>query len=73
LYDNDVTLAWWSNNVGDWAPLFAWQIADQVKAKLRPGDILLLHDADTSTPQAIPSIVKAARRQDLNFIPMPEE
>lgn len=72
LYDNDVTLAWWSNNVGDWSRPPAWKIATQVKASLRPGDIILLHDAGTGTPQAIPSIVKEARLRGLQFVPMPE-
>ncbi|HVF11231.1 MAG TPA: polysaccharide deacetylase family protein [Abditibacteriaceae bacterium] len=72
LYDNDVTLAWWSNNVGDWSPQPAWKIARRVEAQLRPGDILLLHDAMTSTPQAIPAIVKAVRRRGLDFVVMPE-
>ena len=72
LYDNDVTLAWWSNNFGDWAPLPAWKIADYAKATMRPGDIFLLHEAGTSTPQAIPAIVKEARARGWEFVPMPE-
>jgi chitin deacetylase len=72
LYDNDVTLAWWSNNVGDWSPQPAWEIVRRVEQPLRSGDILLLHDAVTSTPHAIPAIVKAVRRRDLDFIVMPE-
>jgi peptidoglycan/xylan/chitin deacetylase (PgdA/CDA1 family) len=72
LYRHDVTLAWWSNNVGDWSRPPAWKIADGVKSTLRPGDIILLHDAGTGTPQAVPAIVKFARRQSLKFEPMPE-
>lgn len=72
LYRRGDTLAWWSNNVGDWTCPPAWKIADGVKANLKPGDILLLHDGGTGTPQAIPAIVKAARAQGLRFITMPE-
>ncbi len=72
LYRNNVTLAWWSNNVGDWAPLPAWKIAHHVNTTLRPGDIILMHDAGTSTPQAIPIIVREARKRGLRFVPMPE-
>lgn len=72
LYRNNVTLAWWSNNVGDWAPLPAWKIAHHVNTTLRPGDIVLMHDAGTSTPQAIPYIVREARKRGLKFVPMPE-
>lgn len=72
LYQSDVTLAWWSNNVGDWAPLPAWKIAHHVNTTLRPGDIVLMHDAGTSTPQAIPIIVREARKRGLRFVPMPE-
>lgn len=73
LYQNDVTLAWWSNNVGDWAPLPAWKIADHLNHTLRAGDVVLMHDAGTSTPQAIPFIVREGRKKGLNFVPMPEE
>jgi chitin deacetylase len=72
LYQRDYTLAWWSNNVGDWTCPPAWKIADGVKANLKPGDILLLHDGGTGTPQAIPAIVKAARARGLEFVVMPE-
>ncbi len=72
LYRRGDTLAWWSNNVGDWTCPPAWKIADGVKANLKAGDILLLHDGGTGTPQAIPSIVKEARKRDLGFVFMPE-
>ena len=72
LYRNDFTLAWWSINVGDWTCPPAWKIADGVKANLQADDILLLHDGGTGTPQAIPAIVKAARKRGLEFVVMPE-
>ena len=72
LYRNNVTLAWWTNNVGDWMPLPAWKIAHHVNTTLRPGDIVLMHDAGTSTPQALPLIVREARKRGLEFVPMPE-
>jgi len=68
LHANDVTLAWWSNNVGDWAPMKSWQIIYHIRHSLRPGDIILLHDAGTSTPQAIPAIVREARERGLEFV-----
>lgn len=73
LYRNNVTLAWWTNNVGDWMPLPAWKIATHVNTTLRPGDIVLMHDAGTSTPQALPIIVREARKRGLEFVPMPEK
>lgn len=72
LYQNNVTLGWWSNNVGDWAPLPAWKIAHHVNTTLRPGDVVLMHDAGTSTPQALPLIVREARKRGLHFVTMPE-
>jgi peptidoglycan/xylan/chitin deacetylase (PgdA/CDA1 family) len=72
LYRNDVTLAWWSNNVGDWARPPAWKVWTGVRDTLRPGDIILLHDAGIGTAQAVPAIVKSARQQGLEFLPMPE-
>jgi peptidoglycan/xylan/chitin deacetylase (PgdA/CDA1 family) len=74
LYDNNIELAWWSNNVGDWAQPPGWKIVQQVKAKLRPGDIILLHDGPGGygTAQAIPEIVRTARRLNLECVTMPE-
>jgi peptidoglycan/xylan/chitin deacetylase (PgdA/CDA1 family) len=72
LYRNNITLAWWTNNVGDWMPLPAWKIARHVNNTLRPGDIVLMHDAGTSTPQSLPIIVREARKRGLEFVPMPE-
>jgi peptidoglycan/xylan/chitin deacetylase (PgdA/CDA1 family) len=73
LYHNGDTLGWWSNNVGDWAPQPAWKIVYEVLGGLQPGDILLLHDAGTSTPQALPLLVREARKRGLEFVLMPEE
>ena len=73
LYRRNYTLAWWSNNVGDWTCPPAWKIARGVEANLRGGDILLLHDGGTGTPQAIDSIVKSARARELEFVVMPEK
>ena len=72
LYDHNVTLAWWSNNVGDYEVPDSWTIAHMVTANLRPGDILLLHDELTSTPKAVPLIAKEAFKRGYKFVPMPE-
>lgn len=72
LYDNNVTMAWWSNNVGDWRRPPAHDIAWGVKTSMHPGDVVLLHDAGPTTPEALPSIVKEARARNLRFVPMPE-
>jgi peptidoglycan/xylan/chitin deacetylase (PgdA/CDA1 family) len=72
LYRDGKTLGWWSNNVGDWAPQPAWRIASSVNAALRPGDIVLLHDACTSTPQALLAIIREGEKRKLKFVPMPE-
>jgi len=72
MYNHNITLAWWSNNVGDWAPMPAWKIVNHFRNSLRPGDIILLHDAGTSTPQAISPIVREARERGLRFVLMPE-
>lgn len=72
LYRDSKTLGWWSNNVGDWMPMEAWRIALHMNASMRSGDIVLMHDAGTSTAQALPVIVREARKRGLEFVPMPE-
>jgi len=72
MHQHQITLAWWSNNVGDWAPMPAWAIVRHFRQTLRAGDIVLLHDAGTSTPQALPTIVREARAKGWRFVLMPE-
>ena len=72
LYERGDTLAWWSNNVGDWTCPPAWKIAYGVQTHLEPGDIILLHDGGTGTPQALPMIIKSARDRGLSTALMPE-
>ena len=72
LYANDYTLAWWSNNAGDWTRPPAWNIASRTLSNLRGGDILLLHDAGIGTPQALNRIVREARHRGLSFVTMEE-
>lgn len=72
LHRHHLVLAWWSINVGDWAPQPASKIAFSVLANLRGRDVLLLHDATPSTAEAIPYIVKMARRRGYQFLPMPQ-
>ncbi len=72
LYANNYTLAWWSNNAGDWTRPPAWTIANRTLANLRGGDILLLHDAGIGTPQALNRIVREAKHRGLSFVTMPE-
>lgn len=72
MYRHDTTLAWWSRNPGDWEIPEAWKIWDRVKGQMRAGDIMLLHDARPGTPQALLSIVRQARSEGLDVIPMPE-
>lgn len=73
LYDNGVVLGWWSHNVGDWEPMSKHAIVVRVDKGLKPGDIILMHDAGTSTAQAIPQIVREARSRGLRFVPMPDK
>lgn len=68
LYSHHDALGWWSNNVGDWTCPPTWKISLGVKANMRSGDIILLHDGGTGTPQAIPDIVKAAHARGFQFI-----
>ncbi len=75
LWRNKLTLAWWSNNVGDWARPPAWKIFNGVEAHMRPGDIILLHDGlgAYGTAQAIPIIVREAHDQGLQCVLMPQQ
>jgi peptidoglycan/xylan/chitin deacetylase (PgdA/CDA1 family) len=73
LYDNDVVLGWWSHNVGDWEPMSSHTIIKRATGGMQAGDVILMHDAGTSTAMAIPPIVREAHQRGLRFVPMPGE
>ena len=67
LWQRNITLAWWSNNVGDWARPPAWKILNTVTPHLRPGDVILLHDAPGGYGTPPSSARYRARRAQTEF------
>ena len=73
-------MAGWSRGVFDSAEPGAGVIADRAARALRPGAVILLHDADgwdpargrPQTAEALPAIIRAARGRGLSLVTLDE-
>lgn len=73
-------MAGWSRGVFDSAEPGAGAIADRTARALRPGAVILLHDADgwdpargrPQTAEALPAIIRAARGRGLSLVTLDE-
>jgi len=66
------TVALWSNNPGDYLIPTADGIVTRVLRKLRPGEVVLLHDAGPQTAQALLRIIPEARSRGYRFVTLSE-
>lgn len=66
------TLALWSNNPGDYLIPTADGIVTRVLRKLRPGEVVLLHDAGPQTAEALTRIIPEARSRRYQFVTLSE-
>lgn len=63
-------VALWSDDPGDYAIKNAKAIADGVIKHIRNGSIILLHDGNIATVEALPQIVNWARSHGYRFVPL---
>ena len=66
------TVALWSNNPGDYLIPTADGIVTRVLRKLRPGEVVLLHDAGPQTAEALTRILPEARSRGYRFVTLSE-
>lgn len=55
------TAAFWSRNTGDWRKPPAAQIVREATSGLQPGDIILMHQGDLCSVEALPAIIARVR------------
>ena len=60
----------WSVDSLDWKGLSASEIAQRVLQSIQPGSIVLFHNAAEHTPEALPEILDALRRQGYEIVPV---
>jgi len=59
------TVAFWSRNTGDWRKPPAAQIVREATSGLQPGDIILMHQGDLCSVEALPGIIARVRAMGL--------
>ncbi len=80
-YDNKVIQAMretghftiqWDVDSLDWKNLTASEISDRVLKKVKPGSIVLFHNAALHTPEALPNILETLQKDGYKIVPISE-
>lgn len=64
------TVALWSRNTGDWRKPSAETIVRNATAGLKAGDIILMHQGDMCSVEALPGIIAGVRARGLEPVPL---
>ncbi len=62
----------WDVDSLDWKDLSAAEITDRVLKKVKPGSIILFHNAAKHTPEALPSIIESLQKDGYKIVPVSE-
>ena len=60
----------WDVDSLDWKDLSASEITDRVLKKVKPGSIILFHNAAKHTPEALPQIIEALQKDGYKIVPV---
>ncbi len=60
----------WDVDSLDWKDLTATEITDRVLKKVKPGSIILFHNAAKHTPEALPSIIESLQKDGYKIVPV---
>ncbi len=62
----------WDVDSLDWKDLTASEISDRVLKKVKPGSIVLFHNAALHTPEALPNIIETLQNKGYKIVPVSE-
>ena len=62
----------WDVDSLDWKNRSASEIASRVLGKVKPGSIVLFHNAGLNTPDALPAIIEGLMSKGYSFVPISE-
>lgn len=62
----------WSVDSLDWKDLSAAQIQERILSKIKPGDIVLFHNAGKYTPDALDPLLTTLEQQGYSIVPISE-
>ena len=68
----DMVAIQWDTDSLDWKNLTAAEITKRVTAKVKPGSIVLFHNAGLHTPEALPGIIEYLQREGYTIVPVSE-
>jgi peptidoglycan/xylan/chitin deacetylase (PgdA/CDA1 family) len=54
----------------DWKGISAPQISQRVLSSVKPGSIILFHNAALHTPEALPGIIESLQKQGYRLVPV---
>jgi len=60
----------WDVDSLDWKGISASQIKERVLSKVKPGSIVLFHNAALHTPEALPSIIESLQKDGYKIVPI---
>lgn len=60
----------WDVDSLDWKDLSSKEIYDRVTEKVKPGSIVLFHNAAKHTPEALPMIIENLQSKGYSFVPI---
>ena len=72
LTDMGMKTIQWDVDSLDWKELSAGEITQRVKSGVRPGSIVLFHNAAKHTPEALPSVIEYLLQNGYNIVPVTE-
>ena len=62
----------WDVDSLDWKNLSAEEITERVTSKVKPGSIVLFHNAALNTPKALPTILEKLQKDGYKIVPISE-
>jgi peptidoglycan/xylan/chitin deacetylase (PgdA/CDA1 family) len=60
----------WDVDSLDWKGISAPQISQRVLSSVKPGSIILFHNAALHTPEALPGIIESLQKQGYRLVPV---
>lgn len=67
-----MTLAFWTDDPGDFDNISDGLLESRLLSRLRPGGIVLLHDNVLQTIQVLPAFLQLARREGIRLVSIGE-
>ena len=72
LKSRDMYCVQWNIDSLDWKDPAADEIVSRIEKRLCPGSIILMHNGATNTPEALPKVIEAIRKQGYRIVPISE-